>query len=350
MFIVDAHLDLAYNALAHGRDMSLPLEELRQLESKNHSTRGRATVTFPALQAGGVGLIFGTLFVSPAHGYKMDGMSQEVEYHNADEAYEQAMLQLDYYHRMVETHDALHLVTSIADLDYIIANDKLGIVVLMEGADPIRTPDELAEWHERGLRLVGLAWEDTRYSAGAWRAGNGGLTKNGRYLLNQMAAHRTILDLTHMSEQATLEALDLYDGAIVATHSNGRSLLDNRERHLSDLQIRRIGERDGVIGTVLYNRFLSPTYEKGDPKSTVTLDHVIAHIDHICQLLGDAAHVGIGTDFDGGFGADAIPAELDSAVDLYKIGLKLGERGYSEVDVANIMGGNWVNLLRRAWG
>ena len=260
------------------------------------------------------------------------------------------MLQLDYYHRLVEANDSLHLVRSIADLDYVIANNKTGIVVLMEGADPIRRPDELAAWHERGLRLIGLAWDDTRYAAGAWRNGSGGLTKHGHALLVQMAAHRTILDLTHMSEQASMEALDLYDGAIVATHSNARALLSNSERHLSDLQIQRIGERDGVIGTVLFNRFLSPHYTKGEPKSTVTLDHVVAQIDYVCQLLGDAAHVGIGSDFDGGFGAESIPAELDSPTDLHKIGLKLGERGYSGADVASIMGGNWVNLLRRAWG
>ncbi len=347
--IVDAHLDLAYNALAHGRDLSLPLEQLRRVEGVKSSARGRVTVTFPALQAGGIGLVFGTIFASPARGYKMDDMSETAVYHNADEAYTQGMAQLDYYYRMVETHDNLHLVTSITELEYAITHQKTGIVVLMEGADPIRTPDELAEWHDRGLRIVGLAWDDTRYAHGAWQNGNGGLRGDGRALLEQMAAHKTILDLTHMSEKGTLQALDSYDGMIIASHSNSRALLGNEERHLSDLQIQRIGERGGVIGTVLYNRFLSPTYSKGDPKLTVTLDHVFAHIDHICQLMGSAAHVGIGTDFDGGFGAESIPAELDSAVDLHKIGLKLGERGYSETDIANIMGGNWVNLLRRAW-
>ena len=346
--IVDAHLDLAYNALNCGRDLSLPLAALRGRENPN-PIRGRATVTFPALREGGVGLIFGTIFVSPADGYMMDDGVETAVYHNADEAYAQGMEQLDYYYRMVEAHDDLHLVTSTAELEYAIAHQKTGIVILMEGADPIRTPDELVAWHERGLRVVGLAWDDTRYSAGSWQNGNSGLTADGRALLKQMAAHRTILDLTHMSEQATLEALDLYDGTIVATHSNSRALLGNKERHLSDLQIRRIGERGGVIGTVLYNRFLSRDYKKGDLKTAVTLNHVFAHIDHVCQLLGDAAHVGIGSDFDGGFGADAIPAELDSAADLGKIGAKLKERGYSDADVVGIMGDNWVNLLRRAW-
>lgn len=347
--IVDAHLDLAYNALSYGRDLLLPLAELRGRESVD-TIRGQATVTFPALREANVGLVFGTIFVSPAKSGKMSDLPQAATYRHADEAYTQGMLQLDYYHRLVDAQENLHLVGSIADLDYAIANDKTGIVVLMEGADPIRTPDELEAWHERGLRLVGLAWDDTRYAFGAWRNGSAGLTKNGHALLEKMAEYRTILDLTHMSEQASLQALDRYDGTIVATHSNSRTLLDSSERHLSNVQIERIGERGGVIGTVLYNRFLRADYRRGDSKETVTLDHVVAQIDHVCQLLGDAAHVGIGSDFDGGFGAEDIPAELDSPTDLHKIGKKLGERGYSGEDVAGIMGGNWVNLLRRAWG
>jgi membrane dipeptidase len=82
----------------------------------------------------------------------------------------------------------------------------------------------------------------------------------------------------------------------------------------------------------------------------VTLDHVVAHIDHICQTIGDAAHAGIGSDLDGGFGAADIPAPLDSIADLPQIATALAAKGYSETDIAGIMGGNWVNLLRRTWG
>jgi membrane dipeptidase len=158
-----------------------------------------------------------------------------------------------------------------------------------------------------------------------------------------------ILDLTHMNEKATLEALDQYEGAVVATHSNCRALVPG-ERQLSDSQIRAIGEHDGVIGAVLYNKFLRPGYKKGDPKESVTLDHVIAHIDHICQLLGDARHVGLGSDMDGGFGADDMPAELDTAADLPRIADHLRAAGYEEKHVRQIMGENWVNLLRTTWG
>ena len=110
-----------------------------------------------------------------------------------------------------------------------------------------------------------------------------------------------------------------------------------------------LGERNGVIGIALYNRFLKKNHSKGERKETVSLDVVAAHIDHYCQLLGSADHVGIGSDLDVGFGYADIPAELNSVADLHLIGQKLKERGYEEADVDKIMGQNWVNLLKRAW-
>ncbi|MDX1416952.1 MAG: membrane dipeptidase, partial [Candidatus Promineifilaceae bacterium] len=135
---------------------------------------------------------------------------------------------------------------------------------------------------------------------------------------------------------------------VVASHSNARALVPG-ERQLSDDQIQLIGERDGVIGVVLYNKFLRAGYQKGDPKALVTLDHVLAHIDHICQTLGDARHVGLGSDFDGGVGAADIPAELDNSADLPKIADKLHEYGYEENDISGIMGHNWMRLLHTSF-
>jgi membrane dipeptidase len=151
-----------------------------------------------------------------------------------------------------------------------------------------------------------------------------------------------------MSEKASLEAMDSYQGIVVATHSNARALVPG-ERHWSDAQYRQLIERDGVAGVVLYNRFLQAGWTKASRNQQVTLDVVAAHIDHICQLAGDALHVGIGSDMDGGFGAADIPAEMDSAADLPLIGKNLLERGYTQTDVDNIMGANWVRTLHRAW-
>jgi membrane dipeptidase len=351
VLIVDAHLDLAYNALRHGRRIRLPLDEARQLESPD-SRRGRLTVTLPALRQGGVGLAFATIFVSPQGGTFVEP-DDPVTYRTPDEAHRLAIAQIDFYHRLADEEQDVRLIGDAADLEAVVASHAsgnrslLGIVLLMEGADPIRQPEEAELWYERGLRAIGPAWDDTRYSAGAWREG-GGLTSDGYALLETMADLGFILDLTHMSEKASLQAMERYEGVAVATHSNARALVPG-ERHWSNTQIRQLAERDGVVGIVLYNRFLKDGYSKGDGKALVPLTQVVAHIDHICQLVGDARHVGIGSDMDGGFGADDIPAEMDSAADLPLIGAALGERGYSAEDVAAIMGGNWLAALRRAW-
>jgi membrane dipeptidase len=156
-----------------------------------------------------------------------------------------------------------------------------------------------------------------------------------------------ILDLTHMGEEGTFQAIDRYEGRIIASHSNARSLVPG-DRHLSDEQISRLAERDGVIGIVLANPFLKKGHGRKDPKESVRIDHVIAHIDHICQLLGSAHHVGIGSDFDGGFGVESIPAELENVSDLPLIASALVEYGYDDEDVSGIMGTNWVRCLRSA--
>lgn len=352
--IVDAHLDLAFNALEHGRNLFAELADLRTYELQHPNPEGIATVTLPELRRGRVGLVFATLFVTPAS--SGPDAAQKMVYRNAEEAHRRAMAQLDYYHRCADESPSIRLVGDAAGLREVADGQTddpplLGIVPLMEGADPVREPAELEEWWGRGLRLIGPAWDDTRYAAGAWRGAPQGFSREGYLLLEVMADLGFILDLTHLSEKAALEALERYEGRLVATHSNCRSLAPHVEqRHLSDDQIRLLGERGGVMGIVLYNRFLKKGHVKGGRKELVTLDHVAAHVDHVCQLLGTADHVGLGSDFDGGFGAADIPAGMDSAADLGLIGNALGERGYSMADVDKVLGGNWVRFLREAWG
>lgn len=352
MFIVDAHLDIAYNALNNGRSPLHSLATLRAQERPDPE-RGRPTVTFPEMKQGSVGLVIGTLFVTPSHA-KIPIMREKMVYHNATQAHDYAMTQLDYYHRLRDEVDYLRLVTDQKTLDEVWQsqqNDEqpplIGIVASMEGADPIREPEEAELWYERGLRLIGLAWDDTRYATGGWSQDDRGLTKEGYRLLEVMAGLGFILDLTHMSEKSTIAALERYEGTVIASHSNCRALVGGT-RQFSDTQIRLLGERGGVIGIALYNAFLRKGWRKGDRKEAVTLTQVVDHVDHICQLLGSARHVGIGSDLDGGFGAEHIPAELDNIADLGKIGAALLARGYAAADVERIMGGNWLQMLRQA--
>lgn len=357
MFIVDAHLDLAYNALRFDRNLRQSLDAIRQREAELVSRpNGIATVSLPELQRGGIGLVFASIFTMPERSNRTLPGNRVLTYRDPAGANYAGRLQLDYYHRLADELPFIRLVGNRAGLEQVVASHRpdnptplLGLVPLLEGADPITRPEQLEEWVARGLRVIGPAWDDTAYAAGAWREG-GGFSKAGHHLLELMAHFGLILDLTHLSEKASLEALDQYPGPICATHCNARSLLAGAgPRHLSDQQIRLIAGRGGVIGTVIFNRFLKAGYDSGSPKESVSLADVVAHIDHNCQLLGNANHVGIGSDMDGGYGWADVPAGINSIADLPQIGTALAERGYSPDDITAIMGGNWLSFLRHTW-
>ncbi|MGB9586379.1 MAG: dipeptidase, partial [Anaerolineales bacterium] len=206
-------------------------------------------------------------------------------------------------------------------------------------------PSKVEEWWELGVRLIGPAWAGNVYCGGTGEPGP--LTKLGFELLENMAACGMVLDLSHMDETAALQALDTYPKTIIASHANAKALLKGSDsnRHLSDLVIQRIIERDGIIGVVPFNVFLKTGWKSGDNKADITLDHVVAQIDHICQIAGNAKHAALGTDFDGGFGRQSVPREIDTIADLTKISELLLNKGYSVEDVGLIMGRNWLTML-----
>jgi membrane dipeptidase len=314
-------------------------------------------VGWPEYQRGQVAVVFSTLFASPARKQEIGDAVLYADYETAHRLYRN---QIDVYRRLVDSHpDKFRLVASTGELDSVIEHwskpvpedegHPVGLVYLMEGADGIRSPHELGEWYEWGLRIIGLAWAGTRYSGGT--SDPGPLTDEGRKLISAMADYNFILDLSHMDEAAAYEALDRYEGPVVATHSNCAALMQGAEtnRHLPDRVIRGLIERDGVIGSIPLNSFLKVGWLRtnGSRREEVPLDTFVAHIDHVCQLAGNANHAGIGSDFDGGFGVQSIPPELDSIADLQMIASRLTALGYSEADAANVLGGNWLRFLRK---
>ena len=342
-FIVDAHEDIADNAVL-GRDFKLSALEKRQLETPPDSRMGIATVGLPELIQADVRIVFATLWAAPCN---MPEPKIKPCYETPQQAYDLARKQLEYYNDLAKDPRII-IIRSKSDIDLVLDPDspRLGAVLLMEGADPIVTPKQTREWFEAGVRIVGPAWHATHY-AGGTRA-PGPLTELGRELMKEMERTGLILDMSHMAEASFFEALDLFHGPVIASHSNCRSIVPT-DRQLSDEMISALVAREGVIGAVLFNKFLQPDWrETGAIKSKVTLSDVMKHIHHMCDLAGDRLHVGIGSDFDGGFGAESIPAELDTAADLQKVGEALGDAGFSQIDIDNILGGNWVRLLRRA--
>jgi membrane dipeptidase len=363
--IVDAHADLAWNMLTYGRDYTRSAAETRRLEigSKAVDENGDTLLGWPDYQRGRVCVVFSTLYASPERWKQYEGESQV--YKTLAEANRLYHKQLDSYYRLVDSNpDKFRLIRSSPDLNLLLdhwrkvhpnpgpaADDDghpVGLVVLMEGGDGIRDLAELEEWHELGVRLIGPAWAGTRFCGGTKEPGP--LTNEGRALLGAMADFNFIFDLSHMDEQSALEALDIYDGPIVVTHGNCVALLENytSNRQFSDRLIRGVIERDGVIGLVPYNVFLKSGWtRKSGRRDEVHLDSFIAHIDHVCQLAGDSLHAGIGTDYDGGFGLQSVPPEIDTIADLQNLVSLLLARGYLEKDVENILGENWLRCLKR---
>lgn len=354
MIIVDAHQDIAYNALCYGRDYRRSVFETRRKETDEAllARRGIATIGLPEAILGRVGVVFSTLFVAP-HDGKPDSNWANFTYRTPREAYELALGQADYYNRLADDVQQIRLIKTLPDLDDVLATwsegqelrqHQQGLVFLMENADPILEPKQFEEWYERGVRIVGPAWEATRYAGGTGHPGP--LTKLGYELLSIMTDFNVILDLSHLAEQACLQALDYYEGTVIASHSNPRKFR-NTDRHLTDTMIRHLAERDGVMGIVLYNRFLSDSWSKGDPKTDMPLSVVLDAIDYVCQLTGSSAHVGVGSDFDGGFGMESIPEGLDTVMDLLSLANLLRARGYAEADVEAVLGGNMLRKLRQ---
>jgi membrane dipeptidase len=352
MLIVDAHEDIAYNALTFGRDVRRSAHQTRGLEVHSDAPRvcGPAMLGLPDWLAGGVAVVFGTLFIAPER--KRQGLWDLQTYRTPQEAHHRASAQLDYYHRLADDTPAIRLVRSRSELEAGLATwgesaepqkRQVGIVVLMEGADAILEPKEAESWFERGVRIFGLSWAGTHYAGGTGEPGP--LTSEGRELLDVLADLGAILDLSHASEKAFFEELDRFEGTVITSHANPQAFVPG-DRQLSDAQIVRLAERDGVIGIVPFNRMLKAGWRKGDNRAEVTVRDVAAAMDYICQRVGDARHVGIGSDFDGGFGADQTPIEIDTVADLVKIAPALGEMGYSEQDIAAIMGENWLRVLR----
>src|SRR5215216_2775028 len=357
--IIDSHQDLAWNMLTYGRDYTRSVQETRRLEAGTTTPErnGDSIVGWPEYQRGQVAVVFATLYATPAKKKEMGDAVIYADYATAHRLYRN---QIDLYRRLADTHpDKFNLISSTQELDAVIQHwskparenegHPVGLIYLMEGADGIGSPDELSEWYDLGLRIIGLAWAGTRYCGGTSEPGP--LTDEGRKLVSAMADFNFILDLSHMDEAAALESLDRYEGPVIATHSNCAALMQGAEtnRHLPDPVIEGLIERDGVIGLLPLNSFLKVGWNRktGSRREEVPLATLIAHIDHVCQIAGDSLHAGIGSDFDGGFGLQSIPPEMDSIADLQVIATGLKARGYADLDIENILGGNWLRFLRR---
>ena len=354
MLIVDAHLDLSMNALEWNRDYRRPLSEIRERErtKTDKPDRGRGVISFEEMHRGGLGLCVATQiarYVSPDN--PLPG------WHSPQQAWAQTQGQLAWYRAMEEAGELTPIV-DVGGLDAHLARwgdggsreTPIGYVLSLEGADSILTPRHVERAYAQGLRAIGPA----HYGPGRYAQGTdatGGLRPGGRELLAEMERLNIILDATHLADESFFEALDHFRGRVWASHNNCRALVPHN-RQFTDEQIGRLIERDAVIGMPLDAWMMVPGWVRGTstPENTgVTLQTMIDHLDHVCQIAGNARHVAIGSDLDGGFGTEQTAADLDTIADLARVPALLKGRGYSGDDIALVAHGNVIRFLREAW-
>lgn len=308
-FTIDAHQDIAFHVRHHKRDFENP--------------ETPCMITLPGLRQSGARVVFNTIFIHPKH--KPGGSVAE------------AMAQLDVYDRIYKEHsESVFQIKDRRDIDTLSGGEKIGFFTLMEGADPVSCPEHLIEYQKRGVRAVGLSWNNRNiYASGP--ESKRGLSAQGKELLRQMNALGITLDLSHLNEKCFWESVELTELIPVATHSNSRALVDH-PRNLRDEQLRAVSERDGVTGVVFYGKFL----RQGE--GCATLEDIYAHIDHIISVCGED-HVGVGTDMDGAPMKD-FPEEMRHISQLPALPEYLLGKGYPRGVVEKIMGMNFLRVIK----
>jgi membrane dipeptidase len=356
MFTIDAHLDLSMNALEWNRDLRNPISEIneREVGLTDKPDRAKGVVSLHELRKGNIGLVVATQigrYVAP--GNPLPG------WHSPEQAWAQTQGQLAWYKAMEDDGEMVQInnLESLEDHLELWAGEgyktsrlPIGYILSLEGADSIVSIKHLERAYKYGLRAIGPAhYGPGRYANGTDATGKMGA--QGLALLKEIERMNIILDATHLCDDAFWQALDNFNGHVWASHNNCRALV-NHNRQYSDDMIKALVNRGAVIGSALDAWMMVPGWLRGKstPKEmNCNLEVMIDHIDHICQLAGNALHVGIGSDLDGAFGREQCPYDLETIADLEKVPALLKKRGYTYEDIENMMHGNWLRFLRKAW-
>ena len=267
------------------------------------------------------------------------------------------------YYRILESRGQIRLLKTASDFgEHMQVWERageydtlpIGMVLGMEGADPVLFPEQVHEWYADGLRVISLShYGVSRYSHGTGTGTEGGLLDGAVDLLKNMDSLGMILDVSHTSDESIRQELDSFSGPVLSTHQNCRAITPG-ERQISDELLQRIIDRGAVIGHSMDTWMLCregvdwaniPPRRDVFPADAVTLEDYCDHIDHVCQMAGNSLHSAIGGDTDGQGGADGAPYEVDTIADYQKVADVLDRRGYAQADIENIMYRNWQRFF-----
>ena len=363
MLIIDGDYPMAFSAVDLNRDLTLPIEEVRAAPptfAQNETWPDQDTMaSLPEMRRARIAAALVKVSVRIHRpGTSLWG------YRSGEIAYAAAHAHLSYY-RALEKRGEVRILNTKSEFEehmrlWLSANEHgklpLGCVLGIEGADPILWPEQVHEWWENGIRVVSLSHYGTStYCHGTGTGTSSGLLPPAKSLLREMESVGVILDVTHASDAAVEQALDLFSGPVLASHQNCRALVPG-ERQFPDHQLKRVIERGGVIGSAMDTRMLCrsadaawdgtiPNPRDLFPREAVTLEDFADHIDHVCQLAGNSRHTAIGADTDGQGGREAAPLEIDTVADYQKVAEVLERRGHGSNDIENIMYRNWQRFF-----
>ena len=269
-----------------------------------------------------------------------------------------------------ERADTVMPVHSTEDILAAKESGRTGVILGFQNATPIENDlGHLAVFHALGVRIIQLSFHERSLVAdGCYEAANGGLSNFGRDAVREMNRLGILVDLSHVGERSTMEAIEHSEKPVAVTHANCKGYFD-RPRNKTDEAVRLLAERDGVGGATAICSFLKTQF-------TSTLDDFIDAIDDMVQRIGPD-HVGFGIDFtqdqpksfwryigsQQGSSYPAIfqdpnvqwdemklyPDDLESPDDLPNLAAALQRRGYSDDEIRGILGGNWLRLFEEVW-
>jgi membrane dipeptidase len=347
--IVDTHIDVPYRLGEHWEDISQRTE--------------RGDFDYPRAKAGGLNVPFMSIYI-PAE-------------NQGAEAIDVAKRQIEMVEKFAsDWPEQFAIATSVADVKAQFAQGKISLAMGMENGAPIGNDlDSLADFYDRGIRYITLTHSkanqlsDSSYDPERkWN----GLSEFGREAVVAMNILGIMVDVSHVSDEAFYQVMDISHAPVIASHSSCRHFTPGWERNMDDAMIQRLGQNGGVIQINFGSSFLDDDFRKGADEvfnyimtNNIAMDSeegrelmqkfrvekgldfadvtdVVAHIDHVVGLVG-VDHVGLGSDFDGV--GDTLPYGLKDVSYYPNLIHELLKKGYSEEDIEKICGSN----LLRVW-
>ncbi|MFW6306229.1 MAG: dipeptidase, partial [Bacillota bacterium] len=251
---------------------------------------------------------------------------------------ERTIQHIDKFNRFIKENDEIYLIKNYEDINYIMTNDKIGVILSLEGAEAIFDKSALRILYEIGIRMISLTWNQRNQLADGIgeSAANGGLTILGRRIVDEMIKLNIIVDVSHLSLAGFQDIVNM-DIPFIASHSNAKEICNHR-RNLDKQQILSIKNRKGLIGINFAPHFLNSN-------KMANISDVIRHINYIRGLIG-IDYIVLGTDFDG---INKTPVGLENISKLNNLKSQLLNNNYTFLEVNKIYYKNWLRFLKKYW-